>query len=749
MGSAGKMLKLLTSVVLVCTVSTALGGRAPKLDVVYGSHHSNNLPSPVRVSRKEETGRQDVCMTEVCQAAAVSLADAMDITADPCDDFYKFACGGWMAKNSIPEGKAKWGRFYELRDKVDRALYEIVTMDEEGAASSVNNMRLMYQACMDTDTIESVGYSKIDLVTDAETGWPILLGADAADGSIEFATFLGMIKRNPGLDLIFSMWVYMDDLDTSKNVVYVDQPDLGLPQSMYLDEDSYTKYIEAYKQYIFDIALLLRDYFETEATDDEISADVEAIYALEKKLAMIMIPDSERRNSTAMYNPMKLSELEELVPLNFTQYFEAVFSPLDITIPADERIIVVQPDYLVALNTLDEVSYKDVANYLWARIMMTVAPEFDQAMRDAAFKYSSVMTGITTQQERKVTCTAKATGAWGFAAAHEYIMRYFESSAKDEANLMVEDLRAAFKELVTETQWMDSQTQATATGKADQMLQLMGYPDWLTHEDELDEYFAGTQDSDVLDHFGNVQNMKFWATGKELSELRQAPARDVWLMHPAIVNAWYSPNHNTITFPAGILQPPFFQSGLPRYLNYGAMGMVIGHEITHGFDDHCRQYDGTGNLRPWWSEETLQGFLGRAQCFIAQYGNYTVPELEDILGEDAHLNGKNTQGENIADNGGIHESFRAYLRSLENGEAEPSLPGLEQFTPKQMFFVSNAQVWCELQTADSLLGQVLSDPHSPGRFRVIGPHSNSEDFQREWNCPADSAMVRQDKCQLW
>merc|ERR1711887_463641 len=447
---------------------------------------------------------------------------------------------------------------------------------------------------------------------------------------------------------------------------------------------------------------------------------------------------------------MKLSELEELVAINFTQYFEAVFSPLDISIPQDERIIVVEPDYLIALNTLGEVSYKEVANYLWARIMMTVAPEFDQAMRDVAFKYSSVMTGITTQPERKVTCTAKATGAWGFAAAHEYIMRYFESSAKDEANLMVEDLRAAFKELVTETQWMYSQTQASAIGKADQMLQLMGYPDWLTHEDELDEYFAATQDSDVLDHFGNVQNMNFWSTGKELSELRKAPERDIWLIHPAIVNAWYSPNHNTITFPAGILQPPFFKGGWPRYLNYGAIGMVIGHEITHGFDDQGRQYDGTGSASPWWSQQTIEAFAVQAQCFIDQYGNYTVPELVDILGEeDAHLNGKNTQGENIADNGGIHEAFRAYTRSVESQGPDSALPGLEMFTSEQMLFISYAQVWCELQTPESLLGQVLGDPHSPGQFRVIGPLSNSEDFQREFSCPPDSPMNRVDKCKLW
>merc|ERR1719495_2036861 len=297
---------------------------------------------------------------------------------------------------------------------------------------------------------------------------------------------------------------------------------------------------------------------------------------------------------------------------------------------------------------------------------------------------------------------------------------------------------------------MDADTQVVAQGKADQMLQLIGYPEWLTSDVEVDAYYSGAPIAAENNHLGNVVGMKGWSAAEDLRTLRQEPNRDVWLMHPSYCDAWYSPNHNTITFPAGILQPPFFKGGWPRYLNYGAIGMVIGHEITHGFDDQGRQYDGTGSASPWWSQQTIEAFAVQAQCFIDQYGNYTVPELVDILGEeDAHLNGKNTQGENIADNGGIRESFRAYLNSLDSLGDEPALPGLETFTAKQMFFVSNAQVWCEIQTPESLLGQVLGDPHSPGRFRVLGPLSNSKDFQREWNCPADSPMVRPHNCHLW
>jgi len=698
-----------------------------------------------------EVRGQEVCDTQECRLAAESILNSLDLTAEPCTDFYQFACGGWMAKNSIPEGKSKWGRFYELRDKVDQALHEIVEMESgESEAEAVKNLRRMYAGCMDTAAMEAVGLGALlDKLTDPVDGWPMVL--DSWNGeSYDLESALGGARREFGVNWLLSTSVYLDDLNTNQNVIYVDQPDLGLPLSMYLEESSYTDYIAAYKQFMVDIALVVVRESGSGITEEAIVAAVEQVYQLEKQIAAIMTPDSERRNSTAMYNPMTVAELNlHYAGFDWNKYFNTVFQDSGFSVDDSERVIVVQPDYLENTQQV-ETSPETIVNYLFSRFMMKIAEELTTEMRDISFKFTAALTGVDEQPERWQTCTAKATGGWGFAAAHEYVLNYFDSESKNEADMMVENLRAAFKELVAETEWMDGNTQDQALDKADRMLQLMGYPDWLVHDDQVDQYYEGSLAADPAHHLLNVLQQLAWSSVKSLSELRKVPKRDVWLSHPAIVNAWYSPNHNTITFPAGILQFPFFQGSLPRYINYGAMGMVIGHEITHGFDDQGRQYDGTGNLQPWWSEETLQGFLERADCFIQQYTNYTVPELIDILGEeDAHLNGKNTQGENIADNGGIRESFRAYLNSLDSLGDEPALPGLETFTPKQMFFVSNAQVWCEIQTPESLLGQVLGDPHSPGRFRVLGPLSNSRDFQREWNCPADSPMVRPNNCQLW
>lgn len=656
-----------------------------------------------------------------------------------------------MDSNEIPDGKNIWGRFYELRDMVDKALKVIVTSEEPSDSTAVTNLRTMFDGCMDTDAIEAAGLSDFALSWGADGefgGWPMIQDS-WTDEKFDISAAVGSGRRYLDQSWLLSVWVYLDDFNTEHNIIYVDQPDLGLPQSMYLDTESYADYITAYKTFMVESAKVFVKEMSSGVSEETLMAKADEVFEFERQIAMVMTPASERRNSTAMYNPMLISELKENYPnFDWTAYFTTVFTDTDVTVGDDERVIVVQPDFFEATQNM-EPSTELLANYVYWRSIMVLDGDLTEELRDIAFNFRAVMTGVNTASPRWQTCLSKAVGAWGFAAAHEYVLSNFDEGAKAQADSMVENLRSAFKELVEETDWMDSETQVKAEEKADLMLQLIGYPDWLVEVEKVDAYYGDAPVSTAEDHMGNVLGMKGWGAKQDLVTLRMDPERDIWLMHPAIVNAWYSPNHNTITFPAGILQPPFFKGGWPRYLNYGAMGMVIGHEITHGFDDQGRQYDGTGSLSPWWSPDTIEAFSVQAQCFIDQYSNYTVPELEDILGEDAHLNGKNTQGENIADNGGIHEAFRAYVRSTESQGEEPPLPGLTQFTSEQMFFISNAQVWCEMKTPEALLGQVLGDPHSPGKFRVNGPMGNSEDFQREFSCSADSAMNRVDKCKLW
>jgi len=705
------------------------------------------------ITTKHDTKeRRDVCTTPECKAAAADIMATMDVEAEPCEDFYRFACGGWMDVNEIPDGKSKWGRFYEVRDKVDTALRAIVTSSSSSPSTAVNSLRTMYKGCMDTNAIESAGLDGVLSVMGpdgVDGGWPMVLDT-WHQAKFDASLVMGKMRNALQINVLLSIRVSLDDFNTKQNVIYVDQPELGLPLSMYLDHSSYSTYIAAYKKFMVDTARVLVRELGSSVTEETLSKTADAIFLLETAVAKTMTPESERRNSTAMYNPMLVSELKQNYgKLNWDKYLGAVFQETDIQVQDTERVIVVQPDYLENAQQID-TDLETIANYLHWRTYMDIAGELTQELRDIAFSFKSVMSGVSQEPPRWQTCTSEAVGAFGFAAAHEYIKTNFAEESKKQADKMVEDLRAAFKELVTDVDWMDADTQTKAQEKAEQMLQLIGFPSWLSDPVSVDEYFSKVPTPSLDDHLGNMVGTSNWRAIKDLSTLRTEPKRDIWLSHPAIVNAWYSPNHNTITFPAGILQPPFFQGGLPRYLNYGAMGTVIGHEITHGFDDQGRQYDGTAKIAPWWSQDTVQAFSGRAQCFIDEYGNYTLPELVPVLGEEgAHLNGKLTQGENIADNGGIRESFRAYVNSVVDQGPEPSLPGLTQFSPEQMFFISFSQVWCEIQTTEALLDQVLNNPHSPGKFRVIGPLGNSEDFQTAFACSPDSPMNREDKCKLW
>jgi len=494
---------------------------------------------------------------------------------------------------------------------------------------------------------------------------------------------------------------------------------------------------------------------------DELESFWINLFQIESTIAKISSPAEDRRNATAMYNPYSFKEIREMYPnVNFAMYFDQLFADTNIDkLPDDQRIIVREPKYFEQLNAIlveDQTFTKEgLANYMFLRIAISLASQGPKQLEDIAFQFESKISGASYRPPRWQKCVGVASSddkGFGMAAGHSYVNAKFDDESRAVASALIEDIRVSFKDLVSESLWMDVETQALAQEKADAIYKEVAYPDWLPNNDELDKYFGGVsppyEDRNVI----NVAAMTAWRKQKGLNTLNQPTTRDSWISQPATVNAWYLPEKNSITFPAGILQASFFDKGYPKYLNYGSIGVVMGHEITHGFDDEGRQYDKVGNVSPWWSKETIEAFDERAQCFVDMYSNYTVPELVPILGDDAHLNGANTLGENIADNGGLRESFRAYqnfIANVNDGKPEPKLPGLQEYTSEQLLFISFAQTWCEKMTIEKLLDQVLSNPHSPGKYRIIGPLSNSEDFVKAYNCPAGSNMNRKDKCVLW
>jgi predicted metalloendopeptidase len=595
-----------------------------------------------------------------------------------------------------------------------------------------------------------VGLSPLRNILKEFGDWPLLV-PNWEETNFNLLKAIGEVRRRFLFTVIFNIYVDQDLRSADNNVVFIDQPSLVLPRDMLINEGgAYDDQIAAYKQFIINLANELAAADDATPTPDPtaLAAAADDLIAFEAAIATITTRDQDRSNYDRMYNNYTLDKYQEIVPdINFKELLDIIFSTSGVTIATTEKVIVLETTYVTDLDTLlKSAELATVSNYLNLRIVSGLATETTNAMRDHAFKFNQVLTGAREPPTREKTCADGANNGLGMAIGVKYIEQKFDDKAKTEVNELVEDLRVSFKEILVGATWMDDSTRALAQGKADKMKSFMAYPDWLDNKTEVERYFEGLE---ILEqnHFVSTEKLSHWSGDKVLKTLRTPVDRNFWLTYPGIVNAFYAPTYNSITFPAGILQPPFFKSGYPSFLNYGGIGVVIGHEITHGFDNSGRQFDALGNAFDWWTPETSENYDGKAKCIEDQYSSYKVM-VEDV---EMSVDGLLTLGENIADNGGLREAFIAYQKFVEENGIEQRLPGLEQFEPEQLFFMGYANIWCENITPAGLRNQLLTDPHSPARFRIKGPLTNNEDFSTKWNCPAGSGMNPNpdDRCILW
>jgi len=453
-------------------------------------------------------------------------------------------------------------------------------------------------------------------------------------------------------------------------------------------------------------------------------------------------------DASKLYNPMQVSELISLDPTTpWLEYINTILTTDIVQVSGSEIIVVDVPDYIRNFSELIQKTPTRVqANYLMWRAAAASMAYMNEAADKISLKFSKKLTGKSEEPPRWRKCVGAASGSLANAVGSLYVTKYFNEDSKAEALMMVSEIRRQFERLLDEVDWMDEDTKKQARVKAQGMVEHIGYPSELLEMSKLEDLYAGLELSPNA-YLGNALNMTVFGTNYAFSKLREKVNKTDWVRHgrPAVVNAFYSPLENSIQFPAGILQGIFFSSDRPKYMNYGAIGWVIGHEITHGFDDQGRQFDEEGNLVDWWHPETKKRYLKKAQCIISQYGNYTIKDLDNM-----QLNGINTQGENIADNGGIKEAYRAYNSWVSQHGTESRLPGLN-YTPRQLFWVSAANVWCAKYRPKALKLRVLTGVHSPDQFRVQGPFSNMDDFARDFNCPVGSNMnpPKENKCQVW
>ncbi|XP_076472675.1 neprilysin-1-like [Babylonia areolata] len=676
-----------------------------------------------------------MCVSSTCVSTAAQLMAAMDQEADPCQDFFQYACGGWNRRHVIPEDQHSYTTFEKLHDELQlvlRQLLEQERTDHDSAATL--KAKTLYESCVNTTQINDIGDAPLRKIMADLGGWPIIT-KDWDPDSFSLERVLAKIRHDFDAVILIGCWVGADDKNSSSNIIQLDQPELGMPdREYYLKGTTESEFVQAYLNFMRGVVGLMG------APEQNLDHQLIDILEFETKLANITRPRAESLDTEALYKKMSIADLQKLVPqMDWLKYLRGAVSP---SLTSDERVVVFAVDYLHNMMTiLQHTDPRVVANYVIWRVVMQLSPELTDRYQEVHSRYNMVLHGVKRAKIRWKKCVKYVNDQMGLAVGAMFVRDHFRRKSKETALEMIRNIQDAFNELLSENAWMDHRTKTVAMMKASSMNARIGYPEFITEPVQLDRKYDGLiMDEDH--YFGNILALRQFASKKKIALLGNPVEKDVWEQPPAEINAFYNPNSNDIVFPAGILQPLFYSEHFPKSLNYGGIGVVIGHEITHGFDDRGRQYDLHGNLVQWWDNATIEAFRRRTQCMVSQYSSFKLEQTGH------YINGKHTQGENIADNGGLKQAYRAYRKWVEiHGEEQP-LPGIG-LTHDQLFFLNYAQIWCGNMRDEEALHTIRTSAHSPGPIRVLGPLSNSLDFATAFNCPAGSRMNPRHKCSVW
>lgn len=641
---------------------------------------------------------------------------AMDKTIDPCVDFYKYACGGWMAKNPIPPDQARWGRFDELQERNRDILHEIL---EKTAAPDPKRSPVLqkigdyYAACMDESRANALGAKPIE---------PELRQIAQITSKEQMINSVAHMQSQ-GMRALFGFYPRPDLHNAGQMIAYVDQGGLGLPdRDYYIKEDPKSVETRAkYLEHVQKMFELLGD------KPDAAAAQAKVVMSIETALAKASMDRTERRNPTKLDHKMTTQELQALAPnFDFSHFFTAVdapsFTALNVTVPEFFKQVNAQ----IAAVPLD-----DWKTYLRWHVVHEMAPVLSNAFVDENFRFFlQYLGGQKEQQARWKRCVRLTDEELGEALGQPYVDQTFGVEGKQRTLKMVQAIEQAMGEDLTQLPWMTQTTKERAHEKLGMVENKIGFPDkWRDY----------SRVNIVRDDFvGNTLRAENFEFARQTNKIGKPVDKTEWGMTPPTVNAYYNPSQNNINFPAGILQPPFYDNTKDDAVNFGGIGSVIGHELTHGFDDQGSRYDGKGDLRDWWTPQDNAEFQKRTGCVADEYSQF-------VAVDDVHLNGRLTLGENTADNGGV----RLSLMALENTLKGKPTPPIDGFTPEQRFFVSYAQIWCQNVTPEQSLLRAKTDPHSPGQYRVKGVISNSPEFQQAFHCKPGQPMVRENACRVW
>jgi predicted metalloendopeptidase len=636
---------------------------------------------------------------------------SLDPAVDPCDDFYAFACGGWLANTPLPPDKPSYGRgFGELRDRNSALLRQLL----ESSSNAVGEQGLAgryYASCMDESAIEVAGLQPVAAY---------LTEIDRVKTTKDALKLLGKYHGSVLAGALFDADIENDFKDPDLYIFGLGQSGLGLPDRSYYLESQRAPILAAYQENLTKLLTLVG------STAEQAKASAASVIAFETKLAQISKPRDELRDPEAVYHPTTRKELDRVAPIDWKTYLRAA------KISNVEAVNVSVPTFFEALPGLLASTEPEVLrDYLRAFAIRNLAGRLNKTAVDTSFELTQKITGAKTLKARWERCVDATTEVFPDVVAKGYVEKHFAGDHRKIALEMIQDIEAAFVAGLPNLAWMDDATRERAKGKMQAIVNKIGFPDkWRTysHVQLGKSYLASYVSAAEAKRKYNLDKL-----GKRVD-----PAE--WFIPASMVNAFYNPLQNEMVFPAGILQPPYFSTEFPRAMNYGAMGMVMGHELTHGFDDSGRKFDGDGVMKEWWDPAVSQRFEERTQCIEKAY---SAVEVEPGV----NINGKLTLGENIADHGGIKESFNAYKSYVARHGAEPSI--IDGLSNEQLFFVGYAQGWCTQMAPEFARFMVTVDSHSPAKYRVNLPLSHLPAFWETFQCGADRKMRAQNACEVW
>jgi predicted metalloendopeptidase len=646
--------------------------------------------------------------------------DAMDKTVDPCEDFYQYACGSWRKNNPIPPDQARWGRFNELNEYNRQTLHQIL---EKASVKSAKRSPIMqkigdfYATCMDEKTVDAKGSAPLK---------PLLDRIAAVSSKDQFVDTLSAMQSQ-GIPALFNFGAQPDLHNASMEIANVGQGGLGLPdREYYLKSDAKSQETrDKYRDHIVKMFTLLGD------EPSEAQKEAQTVLDIETKLANATLERVKMRDPKSRDHKMAVSELSTLAPnFEFSRYFQSRGAP------AFNEVNVAPPDFFKQVNdVLSSVPLEDWKTYLRWHAVNNAAPVLSNSFVEEDFNFTGrFLNGVKEQQPRWKRCVQRTDQLLGEALGQPYVAATFGAASKQRMLKMVAALEGALAQDIQDLDWMTAETKKQAEAKLQAITNKIGYPDkWKNY---------GTVKVVRGDLLGNVWRARAFEVKRNLNKIGKPLDKKEWGMTPPTVNAYYSPSENDINFPAGILQPPFFDRTEDDAVNFGGIGVVIGHELTHGFDDQGSQFDGQGNLSNWWTETDRKEFDKRTGCIADEYSSF-------VAVDDVHLNGKLTLGENTADNGGVRIALMALRKAMADDAKNDAKQTKNGFSPEQRLFLGFAQIWCENSTPESARLQALTNPHSPGQYRTNGSLQNNEEFAKAFNCKAGKKMVSQNACRVW